>query len=424
MMRVEAAGATDTGQVRPANEDAYLVGDSVFAVADGMGGHLAGEVASATALEPIRELDGKVFSDAADAVTALREAVVAANDQVSQMAADEPSYRGMGTTLTATMLEGPRLHVAHVGDSRAYLLRDGAFSQLTDDHTLVQHLIDEGQITREEAAHHPQRSIITRAIGVSREVDVDSMTLDLEAGDQVLLCSDGLTGVVSDEDIASELTQDDDAESALQRLIDLANDGGGPDNITAILLRVSDTDPEAAAAAPRSNGGQPVVVRTREDGESEDWARRLGSYGSMNASSPWAADEQGESKRSGRGVKTLAILFGVLVLGGLLAGGAYFLLSQEYFVGLDEEQIVIYQGVDVELGPLDLARVVERTELSADDVQPWFRSRLEEGVPAAGLSDARSIVETMREEIDDTDDADSADAPDEDATDDGTDDGP
>jgi PPM family protein phosphatase len=125
------------------------------------------------------------------------------------------------------------------------------------------------------------------------------MTLDLEAGDQVLLCSDGLTGVVSDEDIASELTHDDDAESALQRLIDLANDGGGPDNITAILLRVSDTDPEAAAAAPRSNGGQPVVVRTREDGESEDWARRLGSYGSMNASSPWAADEQGEAKRSG-----------------------------------------------------------------------------------------------------------------------------
>jgi PPM family protein phosphatase len=223
MMRVEAAGATDTGQVRPANEDAYLVGDSVFAVADGMGGHLAGEVASATALEPIRELDGKVFSEAADAVTALREAVVAANDRVSQMAADEPSYRGMGTTLTATMLEGPRLHVAHVGDSRAYLLRDGAFSQLTDDHTLVQHLIDEGQITREEAAHHPQRSIITRAIGVSREVDVDSMTLDLEAGDQVLLCSDGLTGVVSDEDIASELTHDAAAESALQRLIDLAN---------------------------------------------------------------------------------------------------------------------------------------------------------------------------------------------------------
>ncbi len=422
MMRVEAAGATDTGQVRPANEDAYFVGDSVFAVADGMGGHLAGEVASATALEPIRDLDGKVFSDAADAVTALREAVVAANDRVSQMAADEPSYRGMGTTLTATMLEGPRLHVAHVGDSRAYLLRDGAFSQLTDDHTLVQHLIDEGQITREEAAHHPQRSIVTRAIGVSREVDVDSMTLDLEAGDQVLLCSDGLTGVVSDEDIASELTRDDDAETALQRLIDLANEGGGPDNITAILLRASDSDPEAPEApAPRTNDGQPVVVRTREDGGSDDWARRLGSYGSMSASSPWAADDQGESKRSGRGVKLLAILFGILVLVGLLAGGAYFLLSQEYFVGLDDDQIVIYQGIDAEIGPLDLARVVERTDLSADDVQPWFRSRLEEGVPAAGLTDARSIVETLREEIDDdTDD----EAPDTDTTDDGTDDGP
>ena len=418
MMRVEAAGATDAGQVRSANEDAYLVGESVFAVADGMGGHLAGEVASATALEPIRRLDGKVFQDAAEAVKSLREAVVEANDEVSRMAADEPSYRGMGTTLTATMLEGPRLHVAHVGDSRAYLLRNGSFSQLTDDHTLVQHLVDEGQITREEAAHHPQRSIITRAIGVSNEVDVDSMTLDLEPGDQVLLCSDGLTGVIEDEQIAEELVRGESTEETLRRLIDLANEGGGPDNITTILLRAS--DPEHADEPNPEAASGPVVVRTRDDGESDDWAKRLSSYGSMGTGSPWAAEDHEEAGRSGRGFKALATLFGILVLAGLLAGGAYFLLSQEYFVGLDDEQVVIYQGVDYEVGPLELARVVERTRLSAGDVQPWFRSRLEDGVPAAGLADARSIVADapLREEAEDDEE------PDDEAGDDGTDEGP
>ncbi len=435
MMRVDAAGATDTGRVRPANEDAYLVGESVYAVADGMGGHLAGEVASATALEPVRALDGKVFADATDAVKALREAVVAANDQVSQMAADEPSYRGMGTTLTATMLEGSRLHVAHVGDSRAYLLREGSFSQLTDDHTLVQHLVDEGQITQEEAATHPQRSIITRAIGVSTDVDVDSMTLDLEAGDQVLLCSDGLTGVLDDTRIAEELDHGSDAEATLQRLIELANDGGGPDNITVVLLRVTDAShadnegPAGAAAGTAASAtgaddgtshdttttqtgqGQPVVVRTREDAETEDWARRLGSYGALGrGDAPFGGEDPDEHGRSGRGRRVLAVVFGVLVLAALLVGGGLFLLSQEYFVGLDDEQVVIYQGLDVELGPLSLARVVERTELTADDVQPWFRDRLEDGVPAAGLADAQSIVDREREEAEEALEDDDADA--------------
>jgi PPM family protein phosphatase len=400
MMRIEAAGATDTGQVRPANEDAYLVGDSVFAVADGMGGHLAGEVASATALEPVEELDGKVYSDAADAVKALREAVVSANDRVSQMATDEPSYRGMGTTLTATMVEGKRVHIAHVGDSRAYLLRGGSFSQLTDDHTLVQHLVDEGQITREEAASHPQRSIITRAIGVSREVDVDSMTLDLEPGDQLLLCSDGLTGVVDDQAIAQELSSQRDAQETLQRLIEAANDGGGPDNITAILLRVTSDE------QPSPPGGSPVVVTTRDAESTDDWARRLGNYGSLGRGSPWDG-EADDDDRGGRKGKILAIVFGVLLLVGLLAGGAYYLLSQEYFLGLDDEDVVIYQGLDLDLGPLELARIVERTGLTADDVQPWYRDRLEDGVPAAGLSDARVLVEDAPLRADTEDDADA-----------------
>jgi PPM family protein phosphatase len=404
MRRIVAAGGTDVGRVRDGNEDAYLVADSVFAVADGMGGHLAGEIASAKALEPVEALDGKVYADAADAVTALRDAVVEANATVSQLADDEPLYRGMGTTLTAVMVEGRRLHIAHVGDSRAYLLRGGQFNQLTDDHTLVQHLIDEGQITKEEAASHPQRSIITRAIGVARDVDVDSMTLDLQPGDQILLCSDGLTGVVSDEDICEALAHDgDDENTIIASLIDKANAGGGPDNITVVLLRYDPDGPgdpsnhtlggSAAEAGTEERGEGPIVaINTRDDAGPGDWAGRLGNYGALGRGGGSRVPDDHDDRRGGWLGRATAITLGVIVLVGLLAGGGWFLVSQQYYVGLDGEQVVIYRGVDAAVGPLELARIAERTQLGADDVPAWYRAALEDGVTAADINDARRIV--------------------------------
>jgi len=263
MMRVHASGHTDVGQVREANEDAYHVGDSVFAVADGMGGHLAGEVASSTALEPISELDGHVFSDAAEARAALRAALLDANKAVVTKAADDPQFQGMGTTLTAVMVEGRRAHIAHVGDSRAYLFRDRTFSQLTTDHTLVQRMIDEGRLTREEAARHPQRSVITRAIGVEPDVDVDAMSLDLVPGDVVVLCSDGLTGPVDDDAIADLLESvdtpnvetDERVAGTARRLVEAANDAGGPDNITVVVLAFEELP---TAPSPKSAGPAPL----------------------------------------------------------------------------------------------------------------------------------------------------------------------
>jgi PPM family protein phosphatase len=438
MRRIVAAGGSDVGRVRDGNEDAYLVADSVFAVADGMGGHLAGEIASAKALEPVEALDGKVYADATDAVTALRDAVVEANASVSQLADDEPLYRGMGTTLTAVMVEGRRLHIAHVGDSRAYLLRDGQFNQLTDDHTLVQHLIDEGQITKEEAASHPQRSIITRAIGVARDVDVDSMTLDLEPGDQILLCSDGLTGVVSDEDIRDALSHDgDDEDTIIASLIDKANAGGGPDNITVVLLRYDPDGPgdpsnhtlggSAADAGTTERGEGPIVaINTRDDSGPGDWAGRLGNYGALGRDGgPRVADDH-DDRRAGRAGwlgRATAISLGVIVLVGLLAGGGWFLVSQQYYVGLDDEQVVIYRGVDATLGPLELARIAERTQLGADDVPAWYRAALEDGVTAADINDARRIVANAprREGADEIgdDDGELIEDPDADADDDG-----
>ncbi|HSK22146.1 MAG TPA: Stp1/IreP family PP2C-type Ser/Thr phosphatase [Egicoccus sp.] len=433
MRRLRATGGTDVGRVRTGNEDAFLIAESVFAVADGMGGHLAGEIASAKALEPVEALDGKVFGDSGDADAALRAAVIEANDIVSQMADDEPAYRGMGTTLTAAMLEGTRLHLAHVGDSRAYLLRGGRFEQLTDDHTLVQHLIDEGQITREEAASHPQRSIITRAIGVSHDVEVDSMTIEIEPGDQVLLCSDGLTGVLDDGHIAQELASGDDDRKVIGRLIEAANQRGGPDNITVVILRCeaeSDDPPPGAraggAAAPadrdaggetgsgeRRHGGAPVTIRTREDSGSRDWAGRLGDYGALGRGGPPADGDDGGGSR--RWVsRTLAMLLALAVLGGIVFVGGRFLLSQQYFVGLDGEQVAIYQGVDVQLGPWNLARLVERTDLTLDDVPAWYQPALEEGIHATDRAMARRIVAgAPRREA--TDDAAGDDAADDDA---------
>jgi len=391
MRRFITGGTSDVGRVREGNEDAFLVADSVVAVADGMGGHVAGEVASATALEPLRELDGRVFPDSTAALTALRDAVVTANQEVSRRAEDEPSYRGMGTTLTAALLEGRRLHVAHVGDSRAYLLRDGSLSQLTDDHTLVQHLIDEGQLTHEEAANHPQRSVVTRAIGVSPEIDVDAMTLELQPEDQILLCSDGLTGVVSDEDITDVLEQVDDIDTALDQLVDMANEAGGPDNITAVLIRFED-DAEVDDDGPRT-----VAIRTFADDGDTDWAGRLGSYGSFGSSRPLydtSTPDQGDdaSRFSGLVMRSLAILVGVAVLAGALYGGGRFLLAQNYYVGLDGEQVVIYQGIDTQIGSMRLSRVAERSELTLDEIPSYYHLTLEQGLNAADINDARRQV--------------------------------
>ncbi len=392
MKRILAAGDTHVGQVRDGNEDSFVVADSVFAVADGMGGHLAGEVASEAALEPVRALDGRVFPDADAAIAALRDAVVTANRTVSGMAHDEPTYRGMGTTLTAALLEGRRLHLAHVGDSRAYLLRDGRLRQLTADHTLVQHLVDEGQISREQAATHPQRSVITRAIGVGPDIDVDTISLDLAAHDVLLLCSDGLTGVVDDDELAEELSSADEPEAVVARLIERANAGGGPDNITVVVLRY---DPDAASGDGESarRAHPTITISSRVDRDDTDWAGRLGSVGTPGLDGVEPEGERGTVKAARAMRRLTAALIGFAVLVAIAAGVGAFLLSQQYFVGLDGEQLVVYRGVDTSVGPVQLSWIVERSQVTVDEVQDWYVPTLQSGVPAINLADARRIID-------------------------------
>lgn len=239
MVRIAAAGGTEVGRVRSRNEDAYLVGGRVFAVADGLGGHAAGDLASATALEPLSQLDAG--EPGADLGAALTTAVQAAHRLVRAVAAQDPGARhGMGTTLTAVGVEGDDLLLAHVGDSRCYLLRDGELMRRSRDHTPVQEEIDAGRLRPEDAGRHPARHILAQAVGLDDGIRVDTRGgTTLRPGDTVLLCSDGLTEMVTDEAIADLLRRCDDPQTCVDSLVDAALRAGGVDNITVVVLRVS-----------------------------------------------------------------------------------------------------------------------------------------------------------------------------------------
>ncbi|HWH31253.1 MAG TPA: Stp1/IreP family PP2C-type Ser/Thr phosphatase [Egibacteraceae bacterium] len=422
-MRISAHAATDVGRVREGNEDSLFAGRAVFAVADGMGGHQAGEVASEAALRPIAALDGQEFAAPEAAQDALVEAVVDANRSVVSQARSDPSLRGMGTTLTAVLVRDNHLHIAHVGDSRAYLLRGGRdMTQLTTDHTLVEQLIREGRLARSEAAVHPQRSVITRAIGVDQQVQVDSLPpLQLQPGDQVLLCSDGLTGPVDDHTIAEVLAGTADGDTACRQLIEAANAAGGPDNITVVLLRL-EGDPAAAARTPlpgtkaatlipdpteeiASMGGtdaarrelrpgdvEAVTIRTRDD-EAHDFTDAMARYGDRREV------QRGALGRS-RGVPRWAVMLGAAaILAGVLGGGAFLLLQRAYWLGIDEGRVTVFHGMPQDVAGIPLHWVAERSDLRAARLPDRLQDRLREGVALGSLEEGLELVETYEDDL-------------------------
>lgn len=397
-LAVRAFGATHTGRVRAGNEDSFFVGDGVFAVADGMGGHQAGEIASATALEPLRELDVSDISDPAEIGAALAVAVEAANTLVVERADADPALEGMGTTLTAIVVRDGRLHVAHVGDSRAYLLRDDErISQLTTDHTLVERLVQDGRLSRDEAATHPQRNVITRAIGHGATVEVEVLPpIMLQEGDQILLCSDGLSGPVDDDRIAKVLADSADGQAAVSGLLAHANAAGGPDNITAVLLRVGDRWDNAATGTSDAATKQLAVPVDR----SRTARLRPASSDDEDAPDDGHDDElDDEHDARAHGVGRIAVtVLGLLAVMAVLAGGGWWLLSQSYFVGDHEGVLAIYQGVPNEVAGVSASRVLpaEITTTPVDEF-PEFRQRaITNGLTAQSLADARRIVSDLQ----------------------------
>jgi PPM family protein phosphatase len=383
-MRLVFAAATDVGRMRKNNEDSYLSSKPVAAVADGMGGHSAGEVASAIAIEELAALGRRgPWANETDATDDLKQAILRANRRIREMAASDRKLNGMGTTLVA-------LHVANVGDSRGYLLRQGELSQVTVDHSLVQELVDDGRLSPEDAERHPQRSVITRALGIDPEVEFDLFTYKLQVGDRLLLCSDGLSDVVEPAQIRKVLLRVRSAQRATRELVTVANDQGGPDNITVIVVdAVDDATAEAEEAggdttgdlaAGSATGALPVVGDAELDGD-----RRAGSGRAARA----AKDRSLAMHRRLQRVLIAGIV--VVVVAVLLVAGRSFLFSR-YWVGFDGDTVAVFQGVPGDVAGIRFSRLVERSPVTRAQVPPGYAARLDDGVQADDLADARSIA--------------------------------
>jgi protein phosphatase len=238
---IELASASDVGRVRSDNQDRELLAPPIIAVADGMGGHLGGGTAAAMAVDALRAVGQGTEP------TALLDALTKANRAIARAAADDPDLTGMGTTATAALLEGGILYLVHVGDSRAYLIRDGRIIQVTEDHSVVAEMVRRGTLSADAAENHPARHVITRALGVDADVKIDALRVDLEPGDVVLLCTDGLSGPVGDDDILGAVDGAMALQDAAESLVRMANEAGGPDNVTVVLARVDAVTREAAA---------------------------------------------------------------------------------------------------------------------------------------------------------------------------------
>ncbi len=348
----EQAGASDVGRQRSANEDSLVLLPPFFAVADGMGGARAGEVASAIAAEAIERAPEEGEAAEAQLTRLLREA----NRRIYDRAVSDESLRGMGTTLTAAKVHGDEVSLGHVGDSRGYRLRDGELEQITRDHSLVAELQRSGQITPEAAETHPQRSIITRALGPEPDVDVDTYTVAGRDGDLFLLCSDGLTSMVTDDEVASLLRGAPSLDEAAGALVRAANQSGGKDNITVVLFRVSVADEGSPAEDDTIAGGISAADIRAHD---ETIGGRPAPRTPLTTPGRSPADHAGLPRRDPARARTrrrrsrVRLVLGALVGLALLAAaltGLYALSRQVYFVGTNDGGLVtIYRGVPYEL---------------------------------------------------------------------------
>ena len=398
------AARSDRGLVRANNEDSVYAGARLLALADGMGGHAAGEVASQLVIAHLAHLDDD--EPGGDLLSKLDKAVHEGNSAIAREVEDNPELEGMGTTLTAILFAGDRLGLVHIGDSRGYLLRDGELAQITKDDTFVQTLVDEGRITAEEAHSHPQRSLIMRAL-TGHEVEPTLIMREARVGDRYLLCSDGLSDPVSHETILEALKLADVGESA-DRLIELALRGGGPDNVTVVVADVVEHD----------YGGQTQpILAGAVSGTDDDLAPPNTSAGRASAITPRPAvakkpvpePEPPVKPKSRRRNLIAAILLALVVLAGI--GLGYRIIRGYYYVGAYGEDVAIMRGIQGSfLGirlqePYQLGCLNDRNELSQisygqagtalncelmllEDLRPSERAQVSAGLPAGSLENA------------------------------------
>lgn len=381
-MNVAVGARSDTGRVRRGNEDALLVEEPLFAVADGMGGHIAGDIASATAVDVIAQGARDARPQDPEALGTL---VRNANSAIWQKAQGDPNLRGMGTTCTLLMIADDRAHLAHVGDSRAYLLRDQELVQVTEDHTLVGRMVREGRLSPEEADHHPQRSIITRALGVDSDIQVDLISRDVAEGDRIVLSSDGLTSMIAVDRIAEVLRDEADPQRAADRLVELANEAGGDDNITVVVV---DVGKGASIASP------PLGAPARTDTDP-------GQHLDEPPSDMTAARARPRTRR--RMVTALVVVLAA-VAGAVLAGR--YAISNSWFVGVNGDgDVTIYRGIPEEIAGASFKTAEEVTDIDADELPESYRGDVEDGRKVASRQDAEQYVANLASRIEEIEQA-------------------
>ena len=404
------AARSDVGLVRPANEDSGYAGSRMLVVADGMGGHAAGELASATAVAIFADLDVQDDLRPGDdeILGVLAGAIDEAQETLGEIAAQYPEARGMGTTITALAWLNTRVALAHIGDSRAYRLRDGTLTQLTHDHTYVQTLVDSGQITAEQAAVHARRNLLTRALDGVHEVDSDLSIIPVRAGDRFLLCSDGLHGVVTDAEITSLLASPSDPTGVVGALVDGALAAGAPDNVTALVADVLEV-PDSGENVERS----PIVVGAASEQDNRDRlpsvqfpndAEPTGQTGQVSAPPPTPAGIDGAasppvdsatttSTPTPRRTPWWAVATVAVVVAVLLAAWGW--TRSQYYVGDYQGSVAVFQGIPQGLGANGFSTVEQVSPVKVDTLPEFEREKLEARIPADSPQDALRIVAAL-----------------------------
>ncbi|WNV91449.1 PP2C family serine/threonine-protein phosphatase [Umezawaea sp. Da 62-37] len=398
------AARSDRGLVRNNNQDSVYAGPRLLALADGMGGHAAGEVASKVVIAALAPLDDDEPSD--DLLGQLREAVIAGNGAISELVASDPDLDGMGTTLTAVLFAGSRLGMAHIGDSRAYMMRNGSFSQITHDDTFVQSLIDEGRITEEEAATHPQRSLLLRAL-TGHEVEPRLMVREARPGDRYLLCSDGLSGVVSLETL-DEAIRIPDPQACADRMIELALKGGGPDNVTVIVADVADIDFGDDAPIIGGAAGDGSADPPPPDSPASRASSITGPRPVPPRVEPPPPPPDPKAKRRRKVKAVLLVFFLLLILAAAGLGTRWWVLRQYYIGATDQGQVSIFRGVSGSFLGVPLHTVAEGScppgsesaceEITIDDLRVSSREVVRNGITKGDLEEAREGIRKLRTE--------------------------
>ncbi len=396
------AARSDVGMVRSNNEDSGYAGPHLLAMADGMGGHAGGDVASSTVIGTLVRLDGEALGGR-DVSHALLDRIHAANTEIGDRVHADPRLDGMGTTLIALLRAGDKIVLAHIGDSRAFMVRDGVVTQITKDHSFVQNLVDEGRITADEAQTHPQRSLVTRVLTGAPDDEPDLVVRQGRIGDRYVIASDGLTDYVARDTVHEVLTTTADPGETADRLVALALRAGAPDNVTVVVGDLVDishhpappTQPQVVgAAAARQTGTRPIPTTPAAK------AAALTQEATRDSGDP---DDEGvtlaeEGPRSRRGtVLRLAALLVVLVV--VVAGGSYAVYAwsqQQYYLSEQDGVVTVFRGVDQTLGPISLSSPEYSTTIAVEDLPASYQDSLRQGIEVDDRAAADARVSDLR----------------------------